>query len=339
MHSPFGNVMQGIVWTGVLFHEVQVILPRRGKGQHPWRSNTSGVLWPEWGAKVLYVQAVSPSTLPLWFCPDFFFSFGLYFVLQICKNNVLDSAPNRISGKILLAKMSTTKILCSLQTFQQQTMEITSAHAISLSQKRNCCFLWASVKVITAVFVTGFEFVTSLPLKTAQRSIGADRGSGLTGPLVYPPPLDDATPTDHQPSKGQSQPSPRDCHPHWCTTPPRSAWRWRQRYLAFRAKSLVASSVAWGQYTAESPRLQKFVVFSTHNSVSREAFRSAVSNTEHWATKRYIHPVSALESASLSETPPRHFHPRKPYDFTPDHQLFNCAQYVDLASNKHASSA
>ncbi len=30
--------------------------------------------------------------------------------------------------------------------------------------------------------------VSSLPLKEARSSIGADHGSGLTGPLLHPPP-------------------------------------------------------------------------------------------------------------------------------------------------------
>ena len=54
--------------------------------------------------------------------------------------------------------------------------------------------------------------VTSLPLKKARSGVRADRGLGLTRPLVYPPP-----PTDVSPSMDVSH--PLTCHHHWHVIP------------------------------------------------------------------------------------------------------------------------
>ncbi len=54
--------------------------------------------------------------------------------------------------------------------------------------------------------------VTSLPFKKARSSVGADHDSGLTSPLIYPPPMDATlSSTNYQPSKDQSQPLPMRC--------------------------------------------------------------------------------------------------------------------------------
>ncbi len=77
---------------------------------------------------------------------------------------------------------------------------------VASSHKR--CFPWNVVSTTMVVFQLRLS-VTSLPLKKARSSIGADRGSGLT-----PPPMDATPPADLQPSKDQSQPPPpRDMPP------------------------------------------------------------------------------------------------------------------------------
>ncbi len=92
---------------------------------------------------------------------------------------------------------------------------------------------------------------TSLPLKKARSSIGADPGSGLTEPLVFtPPPWMPPPPLlaiNQVRTKVKSPPGICQTHmesatPHGkCHLPPRcGVWRWRQRTtLAFGANSLV----------------------------------------------------------------------------------------------------
>ena len=102
--------------------------------------------------------------------------------------------------------------------------------------------------------------ITSLPLKKAPSSVGADRGSGETRPMVYPcPPMDATTPplainqvrthppriyatpmkcaiphwTCHLPSQ-RAIPPPLTCHP-----PPLArcgVWRWAAKYLGLWGK-------------------------------------------------------------------------------------------------------
>ena len=90
------------------------------------------------------------------------------------------------------------------------------------------------------VFIDGYFGVlsphalfTSLPLKKARSSVGADRGSGLMRPLVYPsphgchpPPAINQVRAKVKPSPPQGYATPHEmCHPptdapfHWHTTP------------------------------------------------------------------------------------------------------------------------
>ena len=86
------------------------------------------------------------------------------------------------------------------------------------------------------------KFSIQLPLRRAR--IGADRGSGKDVKLLYPSSLKDATSplviNQVRTKVSPDAPPHRKCHPPWCDTLPRGAWRWRQlSTLAFGAKSLV----------------------------------------------------------------------------------------------------
>ncbi len=129
-----------------------------------------------------------------------------------------------------------------------------------------------------APYLSMRDLFTSLPLKKARSSIGADRDSDLTRPMLYPPSMDATPPPSagHQPSKDQSQsphgnvpPSPWNvpppmemCNPpmEMCNPPPwkcgtpyesatsRVAWYSQQQStLASGAKSLVCG---WEQATS-----------------------------------------------------------------------------------------
>ena len=94
------------------------------------------------------------------------------------------------------------------------------------------------------------HLITSMPLKKARSSIGADRGSGLRGPLLQLTPPMDAT-LQPSTSKDQCQTPPGmchpvlKCHPPRCTPPtdvppPLHLPRCIAMALAFGSKSLVA---------------------------------------------------------------------------------------------------
>ncbi len=92
-----------------------------------------------------------------------------------------------------------------------------------------------------------FQADNNFAVKKAPSCVGADRGSGLTRPLVSPPlAINQARtkvklPQGYDTSQGYATPTNVVPPP----APSHSAWRWRQRStLAFGAKSLVFNLLA-----------------------------------------------------------------------------------------------
>ena len=109
--------------------------------------------------------------------------------------------------------------------------------------------------MLTVVYGDGWQQQSTLAfraksvvtsLQWAQSNIGAPMVSGLTGPLVPPPPMPTLLPCwPSTKERLRSTPPPGKCHhppPLTCHPPCCGVWRWRQQStLAFGAKSLVVS--------------------------------------------------------------------------------------------------
>ncbi len=95
--------------------------------------------------------------------------------------------------------------------------------------------------------------ITSLPLKKARSSIGADRGSGLTRPMLYPPPW--MPPPSCQPStkyiRTKVKPPPHGkCYPPMeVATPPMESATPPLRCMAMVAAKYIG---LWGQISSLS---------------------------------------------------------------------------------------